>query len=179
MAGRINSAVGTDLNAPLINCFVQPIADTFSGYLNGVPGIYQAAAEAGETMCRGGEIGYNFTQLRPRGSLVRCTGSTASGPASYMHVFDTACKTGWCAPWCANGNSFNIPSRYSGVYPSRTHPPLNNSLCCSPAAAPVPNLGLLDENRHPKVNMELFKDDPVVSSTAGCFLYREALPSMQ
>ena len=91
--GRINAAAGTPLETTLVNCFVQPLGDSISGRAGGVPGIYPALQESAETLRRGGGVGYDFSPLRPKGARVHSTASLASGPVSFMRLFDRSCET--------------------------------------------------------------------------------------
>ena len=86
-AGRIVSGAGTKRDVTLFNCFVMgQIPDDMSG-------IFNALKEAALTMQQGGGIGYDFSSLRPRGAPVRGVGADASGPISFMDVWDAMCRT--------------------------------------------------------------------------------------
>jgi len=86
-AGRVQSAMGSPKHVTAYNCFVsQTIFDSMSS-------IMDAVAAAAETMRRGGGIGYDFSRIRPRGDRVVSLDSSASGPVSFMHVFDAVCRT--------------------------------------------------------------------------------------
>lgn len=86
-AGRINAGAGTDRNVTLFNCFVMgTIPDSLSG-------IMDALKEAAITMQAGGGIGYDFSTLRPAGADVIGVAADASGPLSFMDVWDAMCRT--------------------------------------------------------------------------------------
>lgn len=84
--GRIQSGAGTGLQVTLINCFVQPVIDSMEG-------IADALRQAMLTLKAGGGVGYDFSPIRPKGALVRAVMAEASGPVSFMRVFDRACET--------------------------------------------------------------------------------------
>ena len=86
-AGRIISGAGTERSVTLFNCFVMgEIADDMSG-------IFSGLREAALTMQQGGGIGYDFSTLRPKGAPVHGVGADASGPLSFMNVWDAMCRT--------------------------------------------------------------------------------------
>jgi len=86
-AGRIVAGAGTDRDVTLFNCFVMgTIPDDMSG-------IFEYLREAALTMQQGGGIGYDFSTLRPKGARVRGVGADASGPLSFMDVWDSMCRT--------------------------------------------------------------------------------------
>lgn len=86
-AGRITAGAGTGRNVTLFNCFVMGTIPDDMG------GIFAALREAALTMQQGGGIGYDFSPLRPKGSLVRGVAADASGPLTFMDCWDSMCRT--------------------------------------------------------------------------------------
>ncbi|HXP13126.1 MAG TPA: adenosylcobalamin-dependent ribonucleoside-diphosphate reductase [Stellaceae bacterium] len=86
-AGRVLAGSGSGRNVTLFNCFVMgAIPDDMSG-------IFEHLREAALTMQQGGGIGYDFSTLRPKGAPVKGVGADASGPLSFMDVWDAMCRT--------------------------------------------------------------------------------------
>lgn len=86
-AGRILAGAGTGREVTLFNCFVMgTIPDSLEG-------IFQSLKEAALTMQQGGGIGYDFSTIRPRGAPVHGVAADASGPLSFMDVWDAMCRT--------------------------------------------------------------------------------------
>src|SRR6185369_3010547 len=86
-AGRVMAGAGTGRTVTLFNCFVMgTIGDDMAG-------IFQNVKEAALTMQQGGGIGHDFSTLRPQGAPVKGVGADASGPLSFMDVWDAMCRT--------------------------------------------------------------------------------------
>ncbi|TDE39529.1 adenosylcobalamin-dependent ribonucleoside-diphosphate reductase [Antarcticimicrobium sediminis] len=86
-AGRITAGAGTAREVTLFNCFVMgTVPDTMGG-------IFDMLKEAALTMQQGGGIGYDFSTIRPRGAAVAGVAADASGPLSFMDVWDAMCRT--------------------------------------------------------------------------------------
>lgn len=86
-AGRITAGAGTDRSVTLFNCFVMGAVPDDMG------GIFDMLKEAALTMQQGGGIGYDFSTIRPRGAEVKGVAADASGPLSFMDVWDAMCRT--------------------------------------------------------------------------------------
>lgn len=86
-AGRVQSDIGSTRRTTAFNCFVsETIEDSMTG-------IMQGATNAALTMRKGGGIGYDFSTLRPRGDAIVSLASPASGPVSFMQIYDAVCRT--------------------------------------------------------------------------------------
>lgn len=83
--GRILAGAGTKHKITLFNCFVMNIAE------DSLSGIFDALKEGALTLQQGGGVGYDFSTLRPEGELVKKTGIPASGPVSFMRIWDSMC----------------------------------------------------------------------------------------
>ncbi len=86
-AGRITAGAGTARSVTLFNCFVMGTVPDSMG------GIFDMLKEAALTMQQGGGIGYDFSTIRPKGSDVKGVAADASGPLSFMDVWDAMCRT--------------------------------------------------------------------------------------
>ncbi|TMJ66214.1 MAG: ribonucleoside-diphosphate reductase, adenosylcobalamin-dependent, partial [Alphaproteobacteria bacterium] len=86
-AGRILAGAGTGRAVTLFNCFVMGRIEDDLG------SIFDNVKEAARTMQQGGGIGHDFSTLRPKGALVASIGADASGPVSFMDVWDAMCRT--------------------------------------------------------------------------------------
>ncbi|WP_306152942.1 adenosylcobalamin-dependent ribonucleoside-diphosphate reductase [Roseovarius sp. MMSF_3281] len=86
-AGRITAGAGTARSVTLFNCFVMGTIPDDMG------GIFEMLKEAALTMQQGGGIGYDFSTIRPKGAEVKSVAADASGPLSFMDVWDAMCRT--------------------------------------------------------------------------------------
>ena len=86
-AGRITAGAGTARSVTLFNCFVMGTVPDSMG------GIFDMLKEAALTMQQGGGIGYDFSTIRPKGAAVSGVAADASGPLSFMDVWDAMCRT--------------------------------------------------------------------------------------
>lgn len=87
MAGRNQAAIGSSKQITPYNCFVSNTID------DSMDGIMKTLQEAAETMRMGGGIGYDFSTLRPRGSMIRKLDSQTGGPIPFMGIYNALCKT--------------------------------------------------------------------------------------
>jgi ribonucleoside-diphosphate reductase alpha chain len=85
--GRILAGAGTPRRVTLFNCFVMGLIE------DSLDGIFEALKEGALTMQQGGGVGYDFSTLRPRGAPARRAGAIASGPVSFMRIWDATCAT--------------------------------------------------------------------------------------
>lgn len=85
--GRIQAGAGTGRRVTLFNCFVMGTIE------DSLDGIFDGLKEGALTMQQGGGVGYDFSTLRPRGTVAKAVGGVASGPVSFMRIWDAMCGT--------------------------------------------------------------------------------------
>ena len=118
-AGRILAGAGTGRSVTLFNCFVMGrIEDDLAS-------IFENVKEAALTMQQGGGIGHDFSTLRPKGALVKSIGADASGPVSFMDVWDAMCRTIMSAGARRGAMMATLalrPSRHRGLHRRQVRP---------------------------------------------------------
>jgi ribonucleoside-diphosphate reductase alpha chain len=85
--GRILAGAGTGRRVTLFNCFVMGLIE------DSLDGIFESLKQGASTMQQGGGVGYDFSTLRPAGAQAQASGATASGPVSFMDIWDSMCGT--------------------------------------------------------------------------------------
>ncbi|HLF10980.1 MAG TPA: ribonucleotide reductase N-terminal alpha domain-containing protein, partial [Gammaproteobacteria bacterium] len=85
--GRIQAGAGTGRRVTLFNCFVMGTIE------DSMDGIFDGLKEGALTMQQGGGVGYDFSTLRPQGAPAKAVGGVASGPVSFMRIWDATCAT--------------------------------------------------------------------------------------
>ncbi len=85
--GRIQAGAGTGRRVTLFNCFVMGTIE------DSMDGIFDGLKEGALTMQQGGGVGYDFSTLRPQGAQAKSVGTVASGPVSFMQIWDAMCAT--------------------------------------------------------------------------------------
>ena len=80
--GRVQAGAGTGRHVTLFNCFVMGVVH------DSMEGICDGLKEGAITLQQGGGVGYDFSTLRPRGTRAKGVGGIASGPVSFMVVWN-------------------------------------------------------------------------------------------
>ena len=125
LAGRALYSLGTDkTNQSLSNCFVVPIEK------DSMESIMEAAKNSALTMKSGGGVGYNFSVLRPKGSVINSSGASSTGVLSFMNIFNTTCGT-----IEAGGNRRGAQIGILGIW----HPDLLGFITCKRGGLNVPD----------------------------------------
>ena len=91
VGGRVAAHAGSARLGTMMNCFVQPLADTLQPGAAAGPGIYEALAQVAQTQRLGGGVGIDFSPIRPQGAMVLGDGASAAGPTAWLQLFDTSC----------------------------------------------------------------------------------------
>jgi ribonucleoside-diphosphate reductase alpha chain len=90
VGGRVAAHAGAARPGTMMNCFVQPLADTLQPGSAAGPGIYEALAQVAQTQRWGGGVGIDFSPIRPQGAMVLGDDASAAGPTAWLRLFDTS-----------------------------------------------------------------------------------------
>jgi len=165
-AGRILAGAGTGRNVTLFNCFVMgTIPDDMSG-------IFEHLKEAALTMQAGGGIGYDFSTLRPKGAPARGVGADASGPLTFMDVWDSMCRTVMSAGHRRGAMMATMRRSTDYFVTAQTLQPADH-VRMQAAAQPDSDSAISKTINVPEnINFEAFKDVHMQAWNIGCTTYR-------
>lgn len=146
LAGRALYSLGTNkTNQSLSNCFVIPIES------DSMLGIMKALERSAMTMKAGGGVGYNFSILRPKGSLIKTSGASSTGTLSFMRIFNTTCNT-----IEAGGNRRGAQIGILGMW----HPDIEAFITCKQYGSDIPD----DLKPYKNFNLSVFIPDDFIDA---------------